>query len=117
MFFHRPRRTRARVYLKLRDAVREANALHTDRTIRVGLAELVTNASTVTETTFPPYPNTAAAARQIHQLTARCNAGSQSDPDDTFCAIAAYHGSWERPETAFAATVCATSSNNDAPNF
>jgi hypothetical protein len=106
-----------RVYRKLRDAVHEANALHTDRPIRVGLAGLVTNASAVTETTFLPCPNIAAAAHQINQFTARCEANSQSDPDHTFCAVAAYHGSWKRPDTAFARAVRATFSNNAAPNF
>jgi hypothetical protein len=57
-----------RVYRKLRDAVREADALHTDPPIRVGLAGLATNAAAVTETTFLPCQNIAAASRQINQL-------------------------------------------------
>jgi hypothetical protein len=106
-----------RAYRKLRDAVRQANASNTDRPIRVGLAVLVTNASAVTETTFLPCPNMAAAARQINQLTARREASSQSDSDRTFCGIVAYRGSWERPNTAFARAVRATVANDDAPNF
>lgn len=106
-----------RVYRKLRDAVRQANASNTDRPIRVGLAVLGTNASAVTETTFLPCPNMAAAARQINQLTARREASSQSDSDRTFCGIVAYRGSWERPSTAFARAVRATVANDDAPNF
>jgi hypothetical protein len=77
----------------------------------------MTNASAVTETTFLPCPNIAAAARQINQLTVRCEASSRSDSDHTFCAIAAYRGSWEHPDTGFARAVRATVVNNDAPNF
>jgi hypothetical protein len=106
-----------RVYRKLREAVREANALHTDRPIRVGLTGLLTRPSDVAETTFLPCPNIAAAARQINQFTARCETSSQSDSDHTFCAIAAFHGSWERPDTGFARAVRETVANNDAPNF
>jgi hypothetical protein len=115
--FTLPGEREPRVYRKLRDAVREANALHTDRPIRVGLAGLVTNASAATKTTFLPCPNIAAAAHEINQLTARCEANPGSKADPTFCAIAAYHGSWERPDTAFARAVRATLSNNDGPNF
>ena len=61
-----------RVYRKLRDAVREAHALPADGPIRVGLTGIVTDASALMETTFLPCPNIAAAARQITQLTARC---------------------------------------------
>ena len=68
-----------RVYRKLRDAVHEANALHTYGLIRAGLTGLVTNASAVTETTFLPCPNmprrptrsisSLRAARPIHSPT------------------------------------------------
>jgi hypothetical protein len=106
-----------RVYRKLREAVREANALHTDRPIRVGLAGLVTNASAVTETTFLPCPNIAAAAREINQLTARCEAGPRSDANSAFCAVAAYHGSWKQPDSAFADAVRTSVAKKDAPDF
>ncbi|MFY9828459.1 MAG: hypothetical protein WAK69_07565, partial [Rhodoplanes sp.] len=70
--FSVPGEREPRVYRKLRDALREANALHTDRPIRVGLAGLVTNASAVTETTFLPCPNIAAApTRSISTLRGR----------------------------------------------
>lgn len=106
-----------RVYRKLRDVVREANTFSTDGPIRVGLTGLPTDASAVTETTFLPCPNIAAAARQIAQLTARCEATSRSDADPSFCAAAAYRGSWERPDTTFARAVSASVTNDDAPNF
>ena len=97
-----------RVYRKLRDAVREANTLHTYGLIRAGLTGLVTNASAVTETTFLPCPNIAAAARQVNQLTARCQASPRSHANPTLCAVAAYRGSWERPDIAFANAVRAS---------
>jgi hypothetical protein len=106
-----------RVYRRLRDAVREANALHTHRPIRVGLAGLVTSASAVTETTFLPCPNIAAAAREINQLTARCEAGPRSDANSAFCAVAAYHGSWKQPDSAFADAIRTSVAKNDVPNF
>lgn len=106
-----------RVYRKLRDAVREVRLLDNDGPIRVGLTGFATNTTAVTETTFLPCPNIAAAAHKINQLTARCEANPGSKADPTFCAIAAYHGSWERPDTTFARAVRATFAKNDAPNF
>ena len=106
-----------RVYRTLRDAVREARSQHADGAVRVGLAGLVTDASAVTETTFLPCPNIAAAARQITQLTARCEASPRSHANPTLCAVAAYRGSWERPDIAFANAVRASVEKDDAPNF
>ncbi|MEZ5785696.1 MAG: hypothetical protein R3D62_04240 [Xanthobacteraceae bacterium] len=106
-----------RVYRKPREAVREANALHTDDPIRVGLTGLPIRPSDVTETTFLPCPNIAAAAHEIEQLTARCAANPASKADATFCAVAAYHGSWERPDLKFADAVRHSVAKNDAPDF
>ena len=106
-----------RVYRKLRDAVREVRLLNNDGPIRIGLTGLATNTAAVTETTFLPCPNIAAAAHEINQLTARCEANPGSKADPTFCAIAAYHGSWERPDRAFARAVRTSVANDDAPNF
>ena len=112
-----PGQREPRVYRKLRDAVREANALHTGGSIRVGLTGLLTGPPAVTETTLLPCLNIAAAARQITQLTTRCEATPRSDADPTFCAVAAYRGSWERPDRAFAKAVWASMAQSDAPNF
>ena len=66
-----------RVYRKLHDAVREANALHTDRPIRVGLAGLVTNASAMTETIFaapgsdPTAPSPTPSGHPSRRMTRR----------------------------------------------
>jgi hypothetical protein len=115
--FTAPGERQPRVYRKLREAVREARAMPADGLIRVGLTGLLTDASAVMETTFLPCPNIAAAARQITQLTARCEATPRSDADPTFCAVAAYRGSWERPDGAFANAVRTSVATNDAPNF
>ena len=115
--FSTPDEREPRVYRKLRDAVREVRLLNNDGPIRVGLTGLATNAAAVTETTFLPCPNIAAASRQINQLTARCEANPGSKSDPTFCAIAAYRGSWERPDEAFAEAVRTSVKTNDAPNF
>jgi hypothetical protein len=115
--FSAPDEREPRVYRKLSDAVREVRLLNNDGPIRVGLTGLATNAAAVTETTFLPCPNIAAAAHEINQLTARCEANPGSKADPTFCAVAAYRGSWERPDTAFARAVSTSVANDDAPNF
>jgi hypothetical protein len=112
-----PGERQPRVYRKLRDAVREAHALPADGPIRVGLAGLTTEARAVTETTFLPCPNIAAAARRITQLAVRCETSQHPNADPTFCAVAAYRGSWDRPDTAFADAVRASVTKDDAPNF
>ena len=106
-----------RVYRKLRDAVREAHALPADGPIRVGLTGILTEVSAATETTFLPCPNIAAAARQIMQLAKRCETTPRSDVDPTFCAVAAYRGSWKRPDMEFAEAVRTSVKNDDAPDF
>lgn len=106
-----------RVYRKLREAVGELRSAPIDEPIRVGLAGVLTDRSTVTEMTFLPCPNIAAAARRITQLTARCEANPGSKFEPTFCAVAAYRGSWERPDRAFANAVRTSVATNDAPNF
>jgi hypothetical protein len=60
-------------------------------------------------------PNIALAASQIAELVERCKAASKVDP--IYCAIAAYHGSWDRPDTWFADAVRATMKKRNAPNF
>ena len=106
-----------RVYRRLRDAVGEVRSAPIDEPIRVGLAGVLTDRSTVTEMTFLPCPNIAAAARRITQLTALCEANPGSKFEPTFCAVAAYRGSLERPDRAFANAVRTSVATNDAPNF
>src|SRR5215472_15175510 len=62
-----------------------------------------------------PDPNITLAARQITQLAERCK--TISKPDPLYCAVAAYHGPWDRPDTQFADAVRATVEKGNAPNF
>ena len=105
-----------RVLSTIQDAIRAARAARPegDR-IRVGLTGLSTNARSATAVMFAPRPNITLAARQITQLAERCKATSKADP--IYCAIAAYRGSWDRPDARFADAVRATVEKANAPNF
>jgi len=81
----------------------------------VGLTGLSTDPRSVTAVIFAPCPNITLAARQITQLAERCK--TTSKPDPLYCAVAAYHGSWDRPDTQFADAVRATVEKGNAPNF
>jgi hypothetical protein len=105
-----------RVLPTIQDAIREARALRTEGgRIRVGLTGLSTDPRSVTAVLFGPCPNITIAARQITRLAERCK--TTSKPDSIYCAIAAYRGSWDRPDTRFADTVRATVEKGDVPNF
>jgi hypothetical protein len=111
-----PREGFARVLPTLKDAIREARAVQRDRgNIHVGLAGLATKPESATAFMFAPCPNIALAASQIAELIERCKAAPKTDP--IYCAIAAYHGSWNRPDTWFADAVRATMKKGNAPNF
>jgi hypothetical protein len=105
-----------RVLPALQDAVREAQATRPegDR-IRIGLTGLSINPRSVRALVFAPCPNVTLAARQLTQLVERCNRTSKPDPIS--CAIAAYRGSWDRPDIGFADAVRATVEEGNAPNF
>jgi hypothetical protein len=106
----------ARVLPTIQDTIREARAVRPEAgRIRIGLAGLPTDPRSVTAVMFAPCPNITIAARQIAQLKARCK--NASKPDPTYCAIAAYHGSWARPDTTFADGVRVTVEKGNAPNF
>jgi hypothetical protein len=100
----------------LKDAVREAQATHPegDR-IRVGMTGLSVNPRSVMAVMFAPCPNVTPAARQLTELVERCN--TTAKPDPTYCAIAAYRGSWGQPDIGFADAVRATVEQGTAPNF
>jgi hypothetical protein len=66
---------------------------------------------------FAPCPNITVAARQIAQLGERCKTLPSFKADPGHCAIAAYGGSWDRPDNGFADAVRATVAKGDAPNF
>jgi hypothetical protein len=88
-----------------------------DVAIRIGLAGLPGTPRSVTATMFTPCSNIASAARQIAQFAELCRTSSRSKGDPIHCAIAAYHGSWERPDNGFADVVRATVAKGDAPDF
>jgi hypothetical protein len=113
--FSVPRESLPRVLPMLQDAVREAQATRPegDR-IRIGLTGLSSSPRSVTVVTFAPCSNVAIAARLLTQLVERCN--TTSKPDPMYCAIAAYRGSWDRPDIGFADAVRATVEEGNAPN-
>jgi hypothetical protein len=114
--FSAPGQSWARVFPTAGDAIREARATVGGR-IRVGLTGLPADGQSATEATFAPCPNITVAARQIAQLAERCTRLSRLKADPIYCAIAAYHGSWEQPDVAFADAVKVSVAKGDAPNF
>ncbi|HKD25890.1 MAG TPA: hypothetical protein VKC66_08210 [Xanthobacteraceae bacterium] len=85
-----------------------------DVTIRIGP---VGHCRSVAAAMFAPCPNITIAARQIAQLAEHCETSPHVSGGPIYCAIAAYHGSWQRPDNAFAHTVKRSVANNDAPDF
>ncbi len=88
-----------------------------DVAIRVGLAGLPATPRSVTAAMFAPCSNIASVARQIAQLAEVCRTSSRSKSNPIHCAVAAWHGSWERPDTSFADAVRTSVAKNDAPDF
>jgi hypothetical protein len=113
-----PGECQSQVYRTLRDAVEAARDTQDGgATIRVGLAGLSADHRSVTAAMFAPCPNITAAARQIAQLAERCRVSARFNGDPIYCAIAAYRGSWDRPDGAFANAVKTSVAKNDAPDF
>jgi hypothetical protein len=105
-----------RVLPTIKDAIREARATrHNGSRIRVGLTGLSTHPRSVAAMTFVPCANITMAVRQLAQLVERCK--TTSKPDPIYCAIAAYRGSWHRPDTRFAEAVRTTVEKGNAPNL
>jgi hypothetical protein len=106
------------VLKSMEDAVRAARDTQPNTVvIRAGLTGLPGTPRSVTATMFTPCSNIAAGARRIAQLVERCTTSTRSKGDPDHCAIAAYHGSWERPDNGFADRVLATAAKGDAPDF
>jgi|SRR5262245_51468591 len=81
----------------------------------MGLTGLSIDPRSVTAVLFAPCPNITLAARQITQFAEHCKTASRPDP--IYCAIAAYRGSWDRPDTQFADSVRVTVEKGNATNF
>jgi hypothetical protein len=102
----------------MKDAVVAAREIRPDDiAIRIGLSGLPSTPRFITATMFTPCANITAAARQIAQLAKLCMTSSRAKGDPIHCAIAAYHGSWERPDNNFAEAVNTTVAEDDAPDF
>jgi hypothetical protein len=72
-----------------------------DGPIRVGLAGLTTEQTSVTKSLILPRPNIAAAAREIIQFAAGYDTNQRPDPAPMFFAGVVYCGSWEQSDWAF----------------
>ena len=106
------------VFRGVGDAIDATHATYPDDSaIRVGLTGLSANPQSVTTAMFAPCWNITIAAHQIAQLAERCKTSPHFKGDPIYCAIAVYHGSWERPDNTFADAVRTSVANNDAPDF
>lgn len=114
--FSVPGESRPHVLPTAQDAIREARSTRPEGgRIRVGLTGLSTDPRSVTAVLFAPCPNITLAARQLTRLVERCKTASKAGP--IYCAIAAYRGLWDRPDTRFADAVRATVEKGNPPNF
>ena len=106
------------VYRAAREAVAEAHTgATTDLPIRIGLTGLAVPSGSATLAMLMPCPNISIAARQITQLIDRCKVTPRFADHTIHCAIAAYRGSWDRPDNKFADAVLTSAATGDAPNF
>jgi hypothetical protein len=107
-----------RVYSSMQDAISEAHAISIPNdTVRVGLAGLPVSPLKANAAMFLPCRNVAIAAQRITRLADRCKTHPRLKADPTFCSVAVYRGSWQRPDIKFAEAVAATVARGDAPNF
>src|SRR5437879_2301805 len=95
-----------RVYASMQEAIREvrSNVAASD-TIRIGLAGVAVARADVAPAVLLPCRNVAMAAIQLAKLTERCKAHPRLKNDPTFCAVAVYWGSWDKPDVDFADAV------------
>ncbi len=106
------------VFRDVSDAVDAARDTYpAEVAIRIGLTGLSATPRSVAATMFVPCSNITIAACEIAQLAERCNTSKHFNGDPIYCAIAAYRGSWQRPDNAFADAVRTSVVNNDAPDF
>lgn len=116
--FSVPGEHQPQVYSSAQEALREAHtALAEGAAIRVGLTGLATDSRSATLAMFMPCANISIAARQITHLLERCKVVPPPGTDPVYCAVAAYHGSWDHPDKKFAEAVLRSVAKADAPNF
>jgi hypothetical protein len=116
--FSVPGERQPQVYRSAREVVHEAQApLPASILIRVGLTGLTAHPTTATAAMFTPCLNISMAARQIAQLVDRCKTVPALSTGPAHCAIAAYRGTWEHPDSKFADAVQTSVAKGDAPNF
>jgi hypothetical protein len=116
--FSVPGERQLRVYRSAREAIVEAHRnAPTGLPIRMGLTGLAVDSRAATLVILMPCPNISTAARHVAQLDERCKEVPHFTADSIHCAIAAYHGSWERPDNTFADVVLTSVAKGDAPNF
>jgi len=113
-----PGERQPQVYQTVREAIRSVRAADRDDVpIRVGLTGLSAAPRSASAAMFAQCPNITIAARQIAQLAERCKTSPRLKGDAIYCAIAAFRGSWGRPDNAFADSVRTSVAKNDAPDF
>jgi hypothetical protein len=106
-----------RVYGSMREAIQEVRAGSAGYdTVRAGLAGVPIAPSKITPGVLLPCRNIATASKELGKLTHRCNAHPRLKFDPTYCAVAVYRGSWERPDVQFSDAV-ARSIVKGTPNF
>ena len=107
-----------RVYRSAREAVAEAHrSAPIDLPIRIGLTGLAVDSGSATSAMLMPCPNISIAARQVTQLIDRCKNTARFTAHSIHCVIAAYGGSWDRPDNKFADAVLTSVATGDPPNF
>jgi hypothetical protein len=116
--FSLPGERRPYVYRSAKEAIAEARrSAPTGLPIRIGLTGLPVDSGTATTAMLMPCANISIAARQLSQLIERCEVAPRLTTDSIHCAVAAYRGSWERPDANFADAVLASAAKGDAPDF
>jgi hypothetical protein len=106
-----------RAYRSMHEAIQEARELTGSTVVRVGFADVPVLPVKVSARVLLPCRNVAMAATKVVRLSSRCKTHARIKADPTLCSVAAYRGSWERPNINFAADVVATVTKGDAPNF
>jgi hypothetical protein len=116
--FSVPGERQPQVYRSAREAFVEAQrSAPSGLPIRIGLTGLTVESGAATLAMLMPCPNISTAARQILHLVERCKLDPRFTANSIRCAIAAFHGSWERPDNKFADAVLTSAAKGDAPNF